>query len=559
MAGLAASFGSGAMTNSIAEIPHADVLFLLGANPTDAHPVIGLEMRAALRRGAKFIVADPRKIWLAERAHYFLQLRPGTDCTLLNAMMNVIISEGLENKEFINSRTEGFEALKAHCSEITPEKAERITGVPAEDIREAARLYAKAEKGAIFYTLGITEHVCGTETVRTIANLAMLTGHIGKPSTGVNPLRGQNNVQGASDMGTMPDRFHGYQFISDNAIREKFEKAWGVKIPTVKGLMSPEMFDAANEGKLKAMVTMGEDPVMSQPNQEHIVNGLKKLEFVVAIDIFINETCKYAHVILPAASAAEKDGTFTNSERRVQRVRKAVEPIGSSRPDWQIICELATRMGYPMKYNHPSEVWDELAALAPNLFGGISYERIEEVGIQWPCPTKDHPGTQYLHKDKFSRGLGLFYAPPCRPPAEKTDNDFPLILSTGRTLVQYNAGTMTRRSAGCNQIESECFVEISPFDASMCGIQNGDMVKVISRRGEVLARAHVVDIKEGVIWLPMHYAEAAANRLTVNAYDNVTMTPEYKVCAARVEKVEKRIPSKTPAKEEIKVGTHSKT
>ena len=531
------------MTNSIGEIPYADVLFLLGANPTEAHPIIGLQMRAALRRGAKFIVADPRKIWLAERAQYHLQLRPGTDCTLLNAMMNVIISEGLEDKEFVRTRTEGFEALKTYCNDITPEKAERITGIPAQDIKEAARLYAKADKGAIFYTLGITEHVCGTETVRTIANLAMLTGHIGRPSTGVNPLRGQNNVQGATDMGTLPDKFHGYQMVDDPAAREKFEKAWGVKLPAVKGLMSPEMFDAANNGKLKALLIMGEDPVMSQPNQGHIISGLKKLEFVVAVDIFLNETAKYAHVILPAASAAEKDGTFNNSERRVQRVKKAVEPIGNSRPDWQIICELATRMGYPMKYNHPSEVWDELATLAPKLFGGISYERIEKVGIQWPCPTKDHPGTQYMHKDTFSRGLGQFYAPPCRPPAEKTDNEFPLILSTGRTLAQYNAGTMSRRSAGCTQVESECFIEISPFDASMYGINDGDMVKVISRRGEVLARAHVVDIKEGVIWMPMHYAEAAANRLTIGAYDNITMTPEYKVCAARVEKVEQGKPA----------------
>lgn len=549
MAGLAASFGSGSMTNSFGEIPYAEVLFLLGANPTEAHPIIGLQMRAALRRGAKFIVADPRKTWLAERAHYYLQLRPGTDCTLLNAIMNVIISEGLENKEFIRTRTEGFEALKEYCKDITPEKAERITGVPAQDIKEVARLYAQADKGAIFYTLGITEHVCGTETVRTIANLAMLTGHIGRPSTGVNPLRGQNNVQGASDMGTMPDKFHAYQLVSDNAAREKFERAWGVKLPAVKGLMSPEMFDAANEGKLKAMLIMGEDPVMSQPNQEHIINGLKKLEFAVAIDIFLNETAKYAHVILPAASAAEKDGTFTNSERRVQRVRKAVEPIGNSRADWQILCELSTRMGYPMKYNHPSEIWDELAALAPKFFGGISYDRIEKVGIQWPCPTRDHPGTQYLHKDTFTRGLGLFYAPPCRPPAEKTDSEFPLILSTGRTLFQYNAGTMSRRSIGCTQMESECFVEISPFDATMYGIKDGDMVKVISRRGEVVARAHVRDIKEGVIWMPMHYAEAAANRLTIGAYDNITMTPEYKVCAARVERVEQSKPAEVSAKE----------
>ncbi len=433
------------MTNSIGEIPDADVLFVIGANPTEAHPIIGLHMRAALRKGAKFIVADPRKIWFAERAEHFLQLRPGTDCMLLNAIMNVIISEGLEDKEFVENCTENFEALKEYCKDITPERVENITGVPADEIKAAARLYATADKGGIYYTLGITEHVCGTENVRTIANLAMLCGQMGRPSTGVNPLRGQNNVQGACDMGTDPDRFHGYQYVNDPVAREKFEKAWGVKLNPKPGLKMPECFMGANDGRIKAMYLVGEDNVMSEPDQAHVISGLEKCGFVVAQDIFLSETAKYADVILPASSCAEKDGTFTNSERRVQRVRTAVQPIGRSKPDWKIVCELSTRMGYPMKYNHPGEIWDELAELAPKFFGGINYERIDDVGIQWPCPDKDHPGTQYLHKDgRFTRGKGEFFAPACRRPAEEPDKDYPLILSTGRTLQHHGGGTMCR-------------------------------------------------------------------------------------------------------------------
>ncbi len=546
------SFGSGAMTNSIGEIPDADVLFVIGANPTEAHPIIGLHMRKALRNGAKFIVADPRRIWFADHATHFLQLRPGSDCMLLNAMMNTIISEGLENKEFVQKYTENFDKLKEYCKDVTPERVQNITGVPADEIRGAARLYATADKAGIYYTLGITEHVCGTENVRTIANLAMLCGQIGRPSTGVNPLRGQNNVQGACDMGTDPDRFHGYQFVKDPAAREKFEKAWGVKLNPKPGLKMPECFMGANDGSIKAMYLVGEDNVMSEPDQAHIISALERCEFVVAQDIFLSETAKYADVVLPAASCAEKDGTFTNSERRVQRVRKAVEPVGNSKPDWQIICELSTLMGYPMDYKHPSEIWDELAALASNFFGGISFDRIDNVGLQWPCPDKDHPGTKYLHKDgKFTRGKGDFFAPVCRPPAEEPDKEYPLILSTGRTLQHYGGGTMTRRSKGSVQVQPECFVEVSPFDADVLGIKDGEMIRVLTRRGRLKTKVKITDIKEGVIWLPMHFAEAAANKLTNTAYDNITMTAEYKVCAARIEKLGKeertKKPKKTPA------------
>ena len=329
--------------------------------------------------------------------------------------------------------------------DITPEKASEFTGIPADDIRQAARLYAKSEKSAIYYTLGITEHTCGTDNVRTIANLALLTGHIGKSSTGVNPIRGQNNVQGATDV-CIPNKMPGYQDISDNAVMEKFEKAWGVKLSRTPGATAPTMFERMNKNQFKALYVIGEDPVVSEPNQDYTLKGMKNLEFLVVQDIFMSETAKYADVILPAASFAEKDGTFTNTERRVQRVRKAINPIGNTKPDWQIICELSNRMGYRMDYPSPKEVYDEIASLAP-VFAGINYARIEHNGIQWPCRTQKHPGTKFLHEGKFPRGLGKFFVLPYRAPAESPDKEYPLLLSTGRTLYHYNAGTMTRRSA----------------------------------------------------------------------------------------------------------------
>ena len=525
------------MTNSIREIKDCEVLFIIGSNPTDAHPVIALEMKKALKRGATFIVADPRKIWFAKHAKVHIQHKPGTDILLISAMMNVILSEGLEDKEFIKNRTEGFEEVKELVKDITPEKVADEIGVKAEDIREAARIYAsQSEKTAIFYTLGITEHTCGTDNVRTLANLAMMTGHIGKPSTGVNPLRGQNNVQGACDMVTSCDKLPGYQSAYDPVVKERFGKAWGVKRPDTKGFTLPEMIDGADEGSMKAMYIMGQDPVMSEPDQSAVVRALGKLELLIVQDIFMCETAKLAHVVLPSASFAEKDGTFTNSERRVQRVRKAIEPIGNSKPDWEIICGIANRMGYPMNYASPKEILDEVATLSPH-YAGINFERIEHVGIQWPCPDTSHPGTQYLHNGKFTRGLGKFFALPHRPPAEQTDEEYPLILSSGRTLYHYNVGTMTRRSESIAQKTNDCFVEINNADADRLRIVNGEMVKIITRRGEVEARAEVsLKPKEGVIWMPMHFAEAPVNKLTIAAFDNITQTAEYKVCSARLEK-----------------------
>jgi formate dehydrogenase alpha subunit len=530
------SFGSGAMTNSIAEIKDCKLIFLTGANPTEAHPIVGLEMKKALKNGCTFIVADPRRIWFAQHAKLYLPVKPGSDNWLLNAMAHVIITEGLENKEFIKTRTEGFEELKAFLKDITPERASEFTGIPAEDIRQAARLYAKSEKSAIYYTLGITEHVCGTENVRTIANLALLTGHIGKPSTGVNPIRGQNNVQGATDM-CLPNKMPGYQDVSDPKVIEKFEKAWKVKLPGTPGLTMPTMIERMNKGQFKAAYVIGEDPVMCEPNQSYTIDGLENLEFLVVQDIFMSETAKYADVILPAASCAEKDGTFTNTERRVQRVRKAVSPVGNSKPDWQILCELSHRMGYTMEYPSPKEIFDEIASLVP-LVAGINHARIENNGIQWPCPDTKHPGTKFLHEGKFPRGPGQFFVAPYRPPAESPDKEYPLLLTTGRTLYHYNVGTMSRRSEGIISKTNDCFVEVNQADAGELGIFDGEMVKIATRRGHITARAEVSEkVKEGVIWIPMHFVEAAVNKLTKDAYDTITQTAEYKVCGAKIEKI----------------------
>jgi len=534
VAGLATSFGSGAMTNSINEILGAELLFLIGTNTTEAHPVIGYKMKQARRKGAKLIVVDPRRTELAAEADYWLQIKPGTDIPLLNAIMHVIIKEDLYDKKFIEERTENFEALKQTVEKYTPEYASEICGVPAEDIYAVARLYATTDKAGIFYTLGITEHICGTNNVMSIANLAMLTGHIGRESTGVNPLRGQNNVQGACDMGALPNVFPGYQKVTDPAVREKFEKAWGVSLPAEVGLMIPEMFDRANSGEIKAMYILGENPVLTDPNANHIKSGLEKLEFLVVHELFLTETAQYADVVLPAASFAETDGTFTNTERRVQRVRKAIEPI-PGRTNWQTIMEMSSRMGYPMHYNSAEEIFNEMASLTPS-YQGMSYARIDKNGLQWPCPTPDHPGTKFLHANTFTRGKGLFQGIDHIPPAELPDEEYPFLLSTGRILFHYNV--TTPYSAGINSIWNEEYAEVNPDDASRLGVTTGDQVKITSRRGEVTTKVQVTDrVPPGVIWMSFHYAESPTNVLTSAAVDPVTKTGEYKVCAVNVEKL----------------------
>jgi formate dehydrogenase alpha subunit len=526
------------MTNSIGEIPDADVLFVIGSNTTEAHPVIGLKIKEAVRNGATLIVADPRKIWLTKIAAIHLAIHPGTDLALINGMANVILSEGLANDEFIKSRTEGLEEFARVIEQWPPERAAELCRVPVEDIRRAARLYASANPGAIFYTLGITEHTCGTDNVLGLANLALLTGQIGKPSSGVNPLRGQNNVQGACDMGALPDVFSGYQKVAVEENRRKFEQAWGVKLPETPGMNLTDMLDAAHNGQLKAMYVLGEDPVMSEAHSTFVRGALQRLDLLVVQDIFMSETAKLADVVLPASCFAEKDGTFTNTERRVQRVRKAVEPPGEAREDWRVIADVMKRLGDPNDYSSPGAIWDEMARLSP-IFAGINYTRIDTVGLQWPCPSLDHPGTEFLHAERFSRGLGRFSAVEYTPPSEPPDSDYPWLLNTGRTLYQYNAGTMTRRVRGIAEKSPDCFVEIHPRDLEKIGASDGQLLRVTTRRGSVVARAVVTKkVKPGQIWMPFHFAEASANELTVDAYDSATGTAEYKVAAARVEVAE---------------------
>jgi formate dehydrogenase alpha subunit len=538
VAGLAAVFGSGAMTNSIGEIKNIQTLFVIGCNATEAHPIVGFEMKKAIRRGAQLIVCDPRKTWLAQRANIHIQLRPGTDNYLINAMMNYIIEKGLHDPKFIEDRCEQFDAYRENLKGYTIEEAAEVCGVDGDLIRRAAEMYATGNPSAIFYTLGITEHTCGTENVQNLGNLAMLCGQIGKESSGVNPLRGQNNVQGGCDMGAIHMVYPGYQRVADEAIRQKFAKAWGVEMPTNKGGRVTDFIEKADEGVLRGFYVFGEDPAMSEPNQAHVVEALRKLEFLACQEIFMSETAKLAHVILPATCFAEKDGTFSNTERRVQRVRKAVEPPGDAMPDWQILCRVSTAMGYPMSYSHPGEIFDEMAALTPS-YAGISYARIDKVGIQWPCPTKDHPGTRFLHEGRFTRGRGLFHAIRFRPPAEVPDADYPLILSTGRTLYNYNIGNMTRKSGTIDQKEPNNFVEISAADAARLGIADGGNARITTRRGSIVTAAHVGGrVRQGTIWMPFHFVEASTNLLTNDAFDNITRTAEYKCCAARIEKAD---------------------
>lgn len=526
------------MTNSIGEISNADVLFVIGANPTEAHPIIGLQMKQAARRGARIIVADPRQIPLTRHAWLHLPLRPGTDLALINAMAHVILTEGLAADAFISARTENFEAFERLALEWPPERAAAVCEIPAEDIRKAARAYARSPRGAIYYTLGITEHVCGTRNVQGLANLALLTGQIGKESSGVNPLRGQNNVQGACDMGAQPDVFPGYQKVEVVENRRKFEAAWGTSLPETPGKTLTDMVESAATGELKGLYVMGEDPILSEAHSTFVRAAFERLDLLVVQDIFLSETAKLADVVLPAACFGEKDGTFTNTERRVQRVRKAVNPPGEARADWEILCEIATRLNYPMAYDSPEEIWNEIAGVSP-ILGGINYQRIEKTGLQWPCPSNDHPGTKFLHAGRFTRGLGKFHPADHVSPSELTDAEYPWILSTGRVLFHYNAGTMTRRVEGLEEKVPECFVEIHPRDLEGLGAKAGEMLRVSTRRGSVTVLAIPTrKVRPGRIWMPFHFAEAAANELTIDAYDPTTRTAEYKVAAARIERVE---------------------
>jgi predicted molibdopterin-dependent oxidoreductase YjgC len=530
-------FGAGAMTNSIPEIRDADLLFVIGSNTTEAHPIIAMEMKRAVRRGAKLIVADPRSIWLSEVADLHLQLRPGTDVWLLNAMAHVIVAEELYDAEFIAAHTSNFDAVREAVAGYTPDEAETITGVPADDIRTAARLYATTRKAGIYYTLGITEHTHGTDNVYGLANLVLMTGHLGVRSAGMNPLRGQNNVQGANDAGASPIYFPGYQSVGDPEVQAKFADAWGAPLSDRDGLNLNVMMRELADGNVKGLFVMGEDIVLSEPNASKVEKGLNQCEFLVCQEILPNETMRYADVVLPATCFAEKDGVFTNSDRRVQRVRKAVEPPGQARPDWQILCDLARAAGYAMPhYAGPGEVYAEMAALSPK-FAGISYERLDaEGGLQWPCPTPDHPGTPTLHLDGPLVGRAPFQAIEYRPSAELACDDYPLVLSTGRTLYHYNSATQTIRDPGPMARQPRNFLEMHRRDARKRGLGNGDRIQVSSRRGAIEAEVLISPrVRPGCVWMPFHFAESPTNQLTNDAGDAVTGTGEYKVCAVRVE------------------------
>jgi formate dehydrogenase alpha subunit len=536
VAGLRLSFGSGAMTNPADDLLKAKVILVTGSNTTENHPIIGLKIREAVARGAKLLLFDPRQIQLSQIATIWARQRPGTDVAWINGLMHVIIRDGLMKREFIESRTEGFEAVETVVADYTPERASEITGVPAELIVEAARLYATAERAAIVYSMGITQHTTGVDNVRSLANLAMIAGQIGRPGTGVNPLRGQSNVQGACDMGALPNFYTGYQDVADAAVRAKFETAWNAELSQTPGLTVTKMLPAALEGKIKALYIMGENPVLSDADIAHVVEALEALEFLVVQDIFLTETAKLADVVLPASSYAERDGTYTNTERRVQLTAPVVPPPGQTRRDWEIICDLATAVGYPMGYASTAEINDEMRSLTPS-YAGISPARLEEgTQLHWPCPSEDHAGTPILHQGKFARGLGQFHPVEYKPADEETDPSYPIVLTTGRMLEHYHTGTMTRRSDGLNGLVPGPFVEVNGADAERIRIKDGEHVKVSSRRGSIVLPARVgTRVDTGVLFIPFHFWEAAANVLTNPATDPTAGIPEFKVCAVRLE------------------------
>src|SRR5512145_1960834 len=546
------------MTNSIRDIHLADVLLVTGSNTTEAHPVISLEMKKAVRkRGAKLILIDPREIELANFAALHIRPRSGTDVAILNAMANILIAEGIADKEFIASRTENYEALAEAVKDCTPQWAEDISGVPANLMVETARVYGQAGSAAIFWAMGITQSSHGVDNVQALANLALLTGNFGKPGSGVNPLRGQNNVQGACDMGGLPNVYPAYQAVTSEEVRAKFEKAWGATANTKVGLTVTEMMPGILEDKIEALYILGEDPIMSDPDTKHIRHCLEELDFFVLQEIFPSETAVYADVLLPGVSFAEKTGTFTNTERRVQMVNKAIEPLGDSRPDWWITAEIAKRMIFLLSsdgdqkerrkidmsapwakwdYKDTSAIMSEVNALTPS-YGGITHERLlNGKGLQWPCPAVDHPGTPILHTKQFARGKGKFMPIDHVPPAEKPDDDYPMVMSTGRVLYHWHGGEMTRRAKGLMEVYGQALVELNPTDAEHLGVNGNKTLRITSRRGSIVAQAWVTDrVPPGMVYANFHFPEASANELTHAALDPVSKIPEYKVCAVKVE------------------------
>ncbi len=527
------------MTNSIRELEDAKFLFVIGSNTTEAHPIISYFIKRAVKKGATLVVNDPRKIDLVRWAKKYIPLKVGTDVAYINGLAREIIANDWHKKDYIDRFTEGFDRFKEAVEPYTLENTSEITGLPVETIREVARMLAEAPVVSLVYTLGITEHTCGTHNVKSCANLQLLLGNVGVENGGVNPLRGQNNVQGACDMAALPNVLPGYQNVVDPALREKFQKAWNLPgMDAIPGLTMPAMFDGVHDNKIKALYVYGENIVLTEPHKAHTVKTLEKCEFVICGDIFYTETAAYADVILPDLSWGEEDGTFTNTERRVQRVRAALKPQGNARSHWWALNELGKRMGVDMGFQSAAQIFEEVRSLVP-AYQGITWDRIEHVGLQWPCPTLEHPGTKFLHMGgKFTRGKGLFSALKYTPPAECPDEEYPMWLSTGRRLWHYHTGTQTHNSVGMDSLCSEEWLEINPADAAKMGIKTGDIVKASSRRGEITLKAWVTDRSPvDLCWTSFHFAEACANELTNDAFDPITNTAEYKACAIRVEKV----------------------
>ena len=539
--GLKVTVGTSAGTQDFKSVDDADVVLVIGANPTDGHPVFGSRLKKRLRQGAKLIVADPRRIDLVKsphiRAEHHLPLKPGTNVALLNAIAHVVVTEGLIDETYVRERCNlgDFESWARFVAEQrnSPEASEEFTGVPAADVRAAARLYATGGNAAIYYGLGVTEHSQGSTTVMAMANLAMATGNIGHPGAGVNPLRGQNNVQGSCDMGSFPHELPGYRHVSDDATRQTFESLWGVELSADPGLRITNMLDEAVAGRFKGMYIQGEDPAQSDPDTQHVTAGLRAMECVVVQDIFLNETAKYAHVFLPGASFLEKDGTFTNAERRISRVRKVMPPLAGY-GDWEVTMLLSDALGYPMHYTHPSEIMDEVARTTPT-FAGVSYAKLEELGsIQWPCNAAAPNGTPMMHVDRFVLGRGKFMITDYVPTEERTGARFPLILTTGRILSQYNVGAQTRRTENSRWHEEDV-LEIHPFDAEQRGILNGDLVSLESRSGDIAIKAQVSErMQPGIVYTTFHHAKTGANVITTDYSDWATNCPEYKVTAVQV-------------------------
>ena len=538
--GLAQTLGSGAMTNPIADITEdVDMILLVGSNPEEAHPVIGAQIRQAIQRGTQVVVVDPRKINLVKDSALHLQVQAGTNVAFANGMMHVILKEGLADRHFIEERTEGFLDLEKMVADYTPEKVAEICHIHPEDLIQAARMYAKAEKAPIIYCLGVTEHSTGTEGVMSMSNLAMLVGKVGKPGCGVNPLRGQNNVQGACDMGCMPYDFPGYQKVNNPEVIDKFEKAWHVPLNRNTGLTSTKVLPAATAGNVKGLYIFGEDPIVTDPDTGHVRQALESLDFLVVQALFMTETAAYADVVLPGISYAEKDGTFTNTERRVQRVRKAVEPRGQAREDYEIFCEVMTRMGYPCAYESAKEIMKEISAVTPS-FGGINYERLEKESLQWPCRSLTDPGTPIMHVGSFARGKGLFKAIPYKQAQELPDEEYPYLMSTGRMLYHYNTRAMTGRTEGINQIANHSYIEINAVDAQALGIQEGDKVEVHSRRGKIETYAAVGNrVFPQEVFMTFHFPDGNVNEITNAVFDDIATIPEYKVCAVAIKPVNK--------------------